>query len=492
MKNLKRLLIVLSVGIGIAGYFFYAELTTTSITVYHTNDVHGHIETSAVLSNFLKLQKKPFVLLDAGDIFQGTPEGDLTNGEVVVKIMNELGYDAMVVGNHELDKGQKQLKKLIEMANFSVLGANVVDKRTRQKVIWLEPYYIKEIYGVKIGVLGLTTSAMPYLTMPEVRRGLEFQREVDAAKKYIPELKQKADLIIALTHTGLSKDSEDDVFLAENTDGLDIIIGAHTHSFLEKPINVKNSMIVQAGCYGKCVGKLDLKIRNKKIVSKKYELISLNKKKFGEDEELKKIIEKLTSAISAKMDSIVGSSSQNLSRSATDGSGEIPLGNWQTDVFRKITNSDIAFQNAGGIRADLPEGKLTMRHIYELAPFGNTIFTMKLTGGQLKEILEKSVSGKFGMLQVSGLKFKYDKSRKEGDRVVEIAVGNKPLNLKKYYKIATNSFVAKGGDDFNIFKQGKEIRDTGIIDRDAQLLFVKKYSPLKAQLEGRMVNITKE
>jgi len=351
---------------------------------------------------------------------------------------------------------------------------------------------IGEIYGVKIGVLGLTTCAMSYLTMPEVRKGLEFQRETDVAKKYIPELKQKADVLIALTHTGLSKDSEDDVFLAENTGGLDIIIGAHTHTFLENPIIVGNTIIVQAGCYGKCVGKIVLKIRNKKIVSKKYELISLNPKKFGADEELKKIIENLTKDISAKMDGIVGSSAQQLSRSASGRNGEIALGNWQTDVFRKITNSDIAFQNAGGIRADLPEGKLTMRHIYELAPFGNTIFTMKLTGAQLKEILEKSVSGKFGMLQVSGLKFKYDKSREAGNRVVEIAVGNKPVSPKKYYKVATNSFVAKGGDDFNIFKQGKEIRDTGIIDRDAQLLFVKKYSPLKAQLEGRMINITNE
>jgi len=492
MKNLKRLLIVLSVGLGVAGYFLYVELTTTSITIYHTNDVHGHIETSAVLSNFLKSQKKPFVLLDAGDIFQGTPEGDLTNGEVVVKVMNELGYDAMTLGNHEFDKGQKQLKKLIEMANFSVLGANVVDKRTKRIVPWLEPYYIKEIDGIKIGVLGLLTSAMPYLTMPEVRKGLEFQRETDVAKKYIPELKQKVDIVVALTHIGLSKDSEDDLFLAKNTDGIDIIIGGHTHNFLEKPLNVKNTMLVQAGCYGKCVGKITLKIRNKKIIGKKYELISINKKKFGEDEELKKIIENLTKDISAKMESVVGSSAQKLSHSATDKNGEIPLGNWQADLFRKITNSDIAFQNAGGIRADLPEGKITLRHIYELAPFGNTIFTMKLTGAQLKEILEKSVSGKFGMLQVSGLKFKYDRNKKENERVVKITVGNKPLNPKRYYKVATNSFVAKGGDDFNIFKQGKEIVDTGIIDRDAQLLFVKKYSPLKAQLESRMKNITAE
>ncbi|MEW6556406.1 MAG: 5'-nucleotidase C-terminal domain-containing protein [Elusimicrobiota bacterium] len=495
MKNLRKLIGILVVAIVVGLYFFYSvELATTKIVIFHTNDVHGHIETSTVLSNFLKSQQKPYILLDAGDIFQGTPEGDLTNGEVCVKVMNELGYDTLTVGNHEFDKGQKRLKKLVEMANFSVLGANVIDKKTKNIVKWLEPYYIKEIYGVRIGVLGLTTSAMPYITMPEVRRGLEFRKETDVAKNYIPLLKQKCDVVVALTHIGLAKEGEfeDDVFLAENTDGIDIIIGGHTHNFLKKPILVKNTMIVQAGCYGKCVGQIVIKIRKGKIVSKKYKLIPLNRKKLGEDTELKTKIGKLTEQISAKMESIIGSSAQKLSHSVTDKNGEIPLGNWQADVFRKITNSDIAFQNAGGIRADLPEGKITLRNLYELSPFGNTIFTMKLTGSQIKEILESSVSGRFGMLQVAGLKFKYDRNRKAADKVVEITVRNQPINPKKYYKVATNSFVAKGGDGFDTFKKGKEIRDTGIIDRDAQIQFVKSYSPIKAQLESRIVNITKE
>ncbi|MFH1541200.1 MAG: 5'-nucleotidase C-terminal domain-containing protein [Elusimicrobiota bacterium] len=517
MKNLKRLSVTLSIILGVGLYFLYTELTTSEVVIVHTNDVHGHILPlddiggSVVLSNFLskctsssrKTQKKPYLLLDAGDVFQGTPEGDIDNGEVVIKIMNELGYDAMAIGNHELSKGQKQLKKLAQLANFPMLGANIIDKKSNKIADWLKPYCIKEIGGVKVGILGITTSAMVYLTMPEVRKGLEFQKEVDIAKKYIPELKQKADVIVALTHIGLSKNAtKDDVFLAQNTDGIDIIIGAHSHTFLEKPIMVKNTMIVQAGCYGKSVGKITLKTKNKKVVSAKYELIQLDKKKFGEDKKLKKIIENLTKDVSKKMESVIGLSAQMLLHSASgelSRNGEIPLGNWQADVFRKTTNSDIAFQNAGGIRADLPKGKITLRHIYELAPFDNTIFTMKLTGLQIKKILERSVSSKFGMLQVSGLKFKYDRNKKKGDRVTEIIVGDSTpivsgtqINPKKYYKVAVNSFVAKGGDKFNIFKHGKEICDTGIIDRDAQALYVKKYSPIKAQIEGRIVNVTPE
>lgn len=495
VKNPGKLAGALLIVASAALYFFRFDPAAAKITIFHTNDVHGHILPSgdaggsAVLSNYLKAQKSPYLLLDAGDVFQGTPEGDLTGGEVPIRIMNELGYDAMTLGNHEFDKGQKQLKKLIEISNFSVLGANVIDKRTKQIVKWLEPYYIKEIYGVKIGILGLVTSAMPYITMPEVRRGLEFETEIDAAKKYMPELKQKCDIVIALTHMGV----ESDVLLAKNVDGIDAIVGGHTHSFLNKPVIINKTAIVQAGASGKCVGKLTLKIKNKKVERIKYDLIPLSKNKYGENEEIKKLIEILIGGLSKTMETVIGSSSQKLSHTlgALGKNGELPLGNWQADVFRKTTNSAVAFHNIGGIRSDLPEGKITLRHIYELSPFGNTIYTMKLTGAQIKEILENSVSGKFGMLQISGLKFKYDRNKKEGERVVEIIVGSKPISPKKYYSVATNSFIAKGGDGFDTFKKGKDIRDTGIIDRDSQIGWLKKYSPVISKIEDRIVNITK-
>ena len=498
MKNMKRVLVFFAVILGIALYFLYAAVTATSIIIYNTNDLHGHILSSAgvggsaVLSNYLKDQKKPYLLLDAGDTFQGTPEGDLSNGEAVIKVMNELGYDAMTLGNHDLDKGQTQLKKLIEMANFAVLGANVIDKRTGQIFKGLEPYYIKEINGVRVGVLGLTTSKMRYITMPQLRKGMEFQNEVDVAKKYIPELKKKADVIIALTHIGLADGNDDDIFLAQNTDGIDIIVGGHSHTNLRKPIYVKDTMIVQTGGLGKSVGKITIEIKNRKILSKRYSPVYLRVKKFGEDEKMTALIQNLTKNISAKMETIVGSSAQKLSHYASGRfgkSGEIPLGNWQADVFRITTNSNIGFQNSGGIRADLPEGNLTLRNMYELAPFGNTIYTLNLTGAQIKNILEKSVSGKFGMLQVSGLKFKYDANKDAGQRVVEITVGNDPINPKKYYKVATNSFVATGGDDYNIFKQGKNIHDTGIIDREVELSYLRSHSPIVAKKEGRIVAV---
>jgi 2',3'-cyclic-nucleotide 2'-phosphodiesterase (5'-nucleotidase family) len=207
---------------------------------------------------------------------------------------------------------------------------------------------------------------------------------------------------------------------------------------------------------------------------------------------MKKYISELTGSIAAEMGRVVGSSPKQLPnnlRGSLRKNGELPLGNWQADVFRAMTGSDIAFQNVGGIRSSIPAGDVTYRNIYELSPFGNTIVTMKLTGAQVKDILEKSVSGRFGMLQVSGLKFKYDMGRQQGDRAFDVTVGGSPLSYKKSYKAVTNSFTAAGGDGFDTFKKAADVKDTGIIDRDIQLEYLKKHPVISASVEGRIQNV---
>ncbi len=329
--------IIIGVAIGISAVLIYREITTTRISVYFTNDVHGHIFSesgrvgAAVLSNYLKGRKKPYLLLDAGDIFQGTPESDLTNGEVCVRTMNELGYQAATVGNHEFDKGQERLKKLIDMANFPFLGANVIDTATKETVEWLKPYDIFEIKGVKIAVLGLTTSSMQFISMPESRKGLEFSDEAETAKKYLPEIRKKADVVIALTHIGLARKGEfrDDVYLAKNAAGIDVILGGHTHTRLYRPIYAGNTVIAQAGAHGDCVGKITLKVRGHKLTGVNYKLVELSVKKFGEDAEMKSSLAEFTKEITALMDKKVGISVEKLSGnfSGKQGkNGELPLG----------------------------------------------------------------------------------------------------------------------------------------------------------------------
>ena len=182
------------------------------------------------------------------------------------------------------------------------------------------------------------------------------------------------------------------------------------------------------------------------------------------------------------MNEVIGSAEAALDRKGD----ETLLGNWQTDVMREFAKADVAFHNRGGMRADLEKGPVTLRDIYLVSPFENTIVTMDLSGEEIKAMLERGLSGGFGPLQVSGLKIVYDPSRPRGQRVLEVSTGGKPLEPRKIYKAATNSFVASGGDDYLGLK-AKNLRDTGVNLRDAEVDFIRKRSPISARIEGRIV-----
>lgn len=487
--NRKRILALLAAACFILlGYAAYFQLATVSITIFHTNDVHGNtlpakdkqgreIGGAAALANLLSREKKPYLLLDAGDIFQGTPEGDLTRGDASIAVMNALGYDAATVGNHEYDLGEANFIRLTKAAKFPMLGANVYHKKTGARVKYLKPHWVKVILGIRLGIFGLITQTMPDMVFPSAIRGLEFRSEVEEAQSCVEELKsQGADVILALTHIG--KDADE--VLAEEVPGISAILGGHSHTRLEKPsVNGKNrTVIVQTGGRGTTVGKLRLRIhkRSKRVISARWQIIPLNISQVGEDFQVKALVGEFAKKVGKALEKEIGSASHDLLR----GSGETLLGNWQTDVMRRAAAAEIAFQNSGGIRADLKAGKVTLRDIYVVAPFDNTLVTMNLTGAQIREILEFSLSGKAGSpLQVSGLKIH------RGSHL-EIWIGKEKLKEKRLYRVTTNNFVAAGGDGYKTFREGKNLTDTKKLLRDVFIEEIRKHSPISTKLEGRI------
>lgn len=489
---------------------FYIYQNTVRIVVYHTNDIHGWImpqkqksevrsEKSelvggfAVLSNYLKEKPKGYLLIDSGDFFQGTPEGDLTRGDSVIECMNALGYTAVALGNHEYDLGEENVKRLSRFTKFPFLSANTFIAKTKERVSYAKPYLIKEIDGAKVAIIGLNSSNMKNLVLPKNIAGLEFQRETDALARAVEEAKKEgAQIILVAAHVGIETpasppDFEGEKFLARTVPGIHLILGGHTHFGLQEPFqDEKNKTLIVHNQSGlKTVTRTMLRVWKKsgKIFFHNYKLISLEVEKYGEDKEVKKIVEKYQKKVGEALDVVIGESQMLLDRKGV----ETLLGNWQTDVMRKFAKTELAFHNIGGIRADLPKGKLTLRNMYLLSPFGNTIVTMELTGAQIKEILEHSVSGRQGFLQVSGLKMIFDKSKPEGERVVEVTVDGKPLNPKRVYTVATNNFVAAGGDGYATFKSGKNIRDSFVTMLENETAYVKKHSPISAKIEGRIV-----
>ena len=264
------------------------------LTILHTNDHHGHFQkfdpypakdvgglaAQSTLVNIVRAEVESagghVMVLSAGDVNTGVPESDLLDAEPDFNLMNMIGYDAMTLGNHEFDNSLDVLMKQRGWASFPFLAANIVKKGSGKLLV--EPYIIKEIDGLKIAVLGLITENVPILVLPDNVKGLEFHNVIETAEKYVPELRKKADLVIALTHIGYyASDSElvGDVQLAKAVPGIDVIVGGHTHTTLDQPVVIGDTLIVQADGYSEKVGRLNLTVDNDtdKVSNYTYELM---------------------------------------------------------------------------------------------------------------------------------------------------------------------------------------------------------------------------
>lgn len=443
----------------------------------------------AALAGFLKEYPRGYLLIDSGDFFQGTPEGDLTGGEASVACMNALGYHAAALGNHEFDLGQKNLWRLSRIAKFPFIAANVFETGTGKLVPYVRPYVMKDIDGVKVAVVGLTTSRTRELTMAGNVRGLDFRNETETLRGLVKELEdQGVKVIIVASHVGFESDSSfrGEKDLARDVPQVHLILGGHSHDdFTHLYQDEETGTFVAYNPPGlRTVTKVVLRVwRNSgKIFHSSYDRISLDVGHTGEDPGLKALVDSYREKVAKELDREIGSSRMVLNRKGT----ETLLGNWQTDVVRRFAGSDVAFQNIKGSRADLPKGPVTLRDIYLISPFNNTIVTMDLSGSQIKEVLERSVSGPQGFLQVSGLKMIYDGSKAKGQRVVRIEIGGNAIDPDGIYRVATNDFLAQGGDGFTAFTRGRNVKNTMASLRDVETEFVRKHSPISARIEGRI------
>jgi len=516
LKEVRRLLKLLTVAIVLTTLLFvqslYAEPLVvpgerTFITILHTNDFHGRLESISVtgivggsariatLVNEIRSSAPGIVLLlDAGDATHGTTLSNFFNGIPVIEVMNAIGYDAMEIGNHDFNYGQEGLTERASQAEFPLLAANIVVTATGEIPPFCQPYVIKEVAGKRIAIFGLITPDTPVVTHPKNVVGLTFLDPIETAAKLVPELRPKADLIIALTHIGYEMDRR----LAEEVGGIHVIVGGHSHTKIDVPERVGNeggnAIIVQAWEYGMVLGRLDLEMRGKAIVRFSGELIPVTVD-VPEDPDVKAIVESYAAELKAAMSEVVGYTTVPLegARSLIR-TRETNLGNLVADMMRWAAgDAQIALENGGGIRWHrlFPAGPITRADVYELLPFLNTLVMMDLTGAQIKQALENSVSkyptadGRF--LQVSGLRFTFDPTKPAGSRVVNVWVGGEPLVETATYRVATNDFLAAGGDYYTVLTQGTNFVDTGVYLMDYMVEYLKEFSPVSPIEENRIV-----
>lgn len=480
----------------------------TFITILHTNDTHGRLENfkaidENIVGGFARIatlvkeirESAPGIvlLIDAGDAIHGTTLANLFDGVPVVDVFNAIGYDAMEIGNHEFNYGQAILTERFEQAEFPILAANVVVTATGESPPFCRPYTIKEVAGKRIAIFGLITPDTPVVTHPKNVIGLTFLDPIETAAKLVPKLRPKADLIVALTHIGYEMDRQ----LTKKVGGIHVIVGGHSHTKIEAPERGNkggNAIIVQAWESGKVLGRLDLEMRGKAIVRFSGELIPVTAD-IPEDPEVKAIIQPYVEELEEMMAEVVGSTLVDLEgRRENIRTQETNLGNLVANMMRWASEgAQIALQNGGGIRWHrvFPAGDITLGDVYELLPFANTLVMMDLTGAQIGEALELSVSiypGVLGgFLQVSGLKFTFDPGQPAFSRLVDVWVGDEPLVDNAVYRVATNDFLAAGGDDYTVLTLGTNFVDTGIYLMDYMVEYIKEFSPVSPAVENRIV-----
>jgi 5'-nucleotidase / UDP-sugar diphosphatase len=489
----------------------WAYADQVDLKIFYVNDFHGFAEPHkntasqtplggiAFLAGALDRErgKTPSLLLAGGDMIQGNSWANLFQGKSSLDVMNAMKFDAMVVGNHEFDFGPKVLKERIAQARFPVLGANVKGVRA------LKPYVIKKLQGVRVAIIGVVTPDTPFATHPRNVRGLTFSTPEGAVKKYLQEVKGRADIIVVLSHCGFQADRE----LAAKVPGIDVIVGGHSHTKLLQPEQVGHTIIVQAWEHAKALGVLNLQIKDGKVVGFDGALQEISPASGPANPQVQDIVAHYARQVGSLLHRVIGETKVEL-----DGhhvrERETNLGDFVTDVMREAAGAEVGLINGGTIRTSIAQGKIEVKNIYDVLPFDNYLVAIRLTGAQLQQALEHGVSrlgepsGSFP--QVSGLTFTYSRSAPAGSRVKEVTVGGCPLDLQTEYVVATNDYLVAGGDGYTVFGEALKsagdyanlggtltssrlaYNDPGTWLRDLVITVIQARKTIAPQVEGRI------
>jgi 2',3'-cyclic-nucleotide 2'-phosphodiesterase (5'-nucleotidase family) len=485
------------------------------LTILYTNDFHSAFDPipaywlsgsprlggAAHLASLVARERqsvKTTFLLDSGDMFTGTLSR-LTDGEALLEMMALMRYDAMSVGNHEFDYGASVLEKGITRVPFPVLCCNIWHKG--HGVRYTRPYTILERNGARLGIIGVMGMLAATRTiMPSKVSALEFTDPVVETTACVKALRDTVDVIVVLAHQGLpgpmqtdaehdpevQRPLDEDLAFCAAVPGIDVYIAAHSHHGLDQPIVHPDTrtLITQTYGYGTRLGRIRLSVKDRKVVRHDIELLEVWSDRVAPDPIVASRVDHYRRTVADQIGAPFGRASQRITRKYHR---ESPLGSLVADAMRARTGADVAIMNAGGLRADLPEGPLDRGHVLDALPFLNDVVTMEIEGGALKAVLEQGLSLEAGMVQVSGLQARYDLARAPRERLVGVEIDGRPVDDHRRYRVATNSFLAEGGDGYVAFRQGTLVAHDEVLS-DVLTDYIKRTNPISPPQPGRLTD----
>ena len=440
--------------------------TAKELTILHTNDIHGtYLAEEGVggfkaLSHYVDRAKSetdgPVFLFDAGDVMTGTPLTQIdfhgAKGGAMFVLMNFVGYDAWTYGNHAFDLGQENAKALTTVAKFPTLNTNIVHVDSGELFAG-QPYKIVEKDGVKVGVLGSMEAIFKQEILREATEGLNVLPVESAIRPYADFLEDRVDLVVVLAQMGWGESKE----ILEEVESVDVVLSA---SHPENSYMTEDNRLLHNTNEGNTsLGYLKLDVEGGTINRANTGIYELGTENISPDPVVASLVDRFKKMVSAQLDMVVGETVCELTPNNTE---ESNLGDWETDVMRWKTGTDIAFENSGGIRRNIPKGEITKRIINEVAPFGNTLVTFELKGEKLKQIFETGIERGADRLEVSGVTYRYDPEEPEGERVTEIMVNGEPYDPEATYSITTNNYVVGQAKQKYFGFAVEDFRNTGI------------------------------
>lgn len=473
----------------------------TEFVILFTNDFHSQIEPLSkeetynadrggvkrikALVDSVRNAEKTVFLADAGDFVQGTYYFSLLDGVVEMKIMEQLGYDVRTVGNHEFDKKMNGLLDMLTWSNVPVVASNY-DFTLSCLANRVETSMIIEKNGIKVGFIGLNVK-LDNLVAPSSREGVQWQNAINVADQEAQQLKDKgADIVIALSHLGYEQESSSAYYdrgIAMNTRNIDMIIGGHSHTFLNYADYVTNQdnesvPVVQTGSKGICLGYAKIKFDKNNRPSYTYKLIPVKNHLDNKlDPEFSDLIDEYSGSVKYKMEEVLGYCPDAIRK----GSPESPLYNvtgdalvWMAKEYMDV-NADVGIYNSGGLRAEISAGDLTIGDVYAVYPFDNVLSILTMEGKDLKKLFEY-IASNGGLPINSGVKLVISNRA-----VKSVTLNGKVIDDNKTYTIATIDYLVELGRYG--FENALSRSDSPQIVRD---YFVEYFRHLAEQNNGRI------
>jgi 2',3'-cyclic-nucleotide 2'-phosphodiesterase / 3'-nucleotidase / 5'-nucleotidase len=474
-----------------------ARASATMLRVISTNDFHGALEPrpdgnqgnrggAAQLAHAIRGAERQCgescvtLLVDGGDMFQGTAASNLAFGRPVVQFFNAMGYAAGALGNHEFDWGQDTLRARLRDLHDAVLGANVTYADGRH-VPWIRDDTIVVRGGVRIGIVGVASPLTATTTMASNVADLRFADPAPVVNAHVRSLRARgATVVIVLAHDGAFCNgrgaaqvcSGEVMKLAQGiTEKVDAIVSGHTHSLLN--IEVNGIPVVQARSSGRAIAVVDLPLdANGVVVGKARGWVrNIDSDSIPADADIAALVRDATASLAARVNQPIAQLREPMFRRGD----EYALGRLIADAQRAVGKADLSVMNNGGIRADLQAGTVTYGALFEIAPFGNVLYRVTARGDALRAYFEKMYDGQRApRVHVSGITLTWDNSRPAGQRLVGARLANgTPLDDAREYRLVLSDFMLSGGDGLGLGGAARLVEPLNVQDLDALVAYIR-------------------